>query len=55
MNSLSLLNLFPWLKENQVAHEYKLKASENGQHDRKAQLEELSLALGWGNFFTSFF
>ncbi|KAL1279898.1 hypothetical protein QQF64_014498 [Cirrhinus molitorella] len=32
--------------ENQVAHEYKLKATENGQTDRKAQLEELSLALG---------
>ncbi|XP_016377139.1 roquin-1-like [Sinocyclocheilus rhinocerous] len=32
--------------ENQVAHEYKLKATENGQPDRKAQLEELSLALG---------
>ncbi|XP_051722730.1 roquin-1 isoform X4 [Ctenopharyngodon idella] len=32
--------------ENQVAHEYKLKATENGQPDHKAQLEELSLALG---------
>ncbi|XP_009295592.1 roquin-1 isoform X3 [Danio rerio] len=32
--------------ENQVAHEYKLKAIENGQPDHKAQLEELSLALG---------
>ncbi|XP_042573833.1 roquin-1 isoform X2 [Cyprinus carpio] len=32
--------------ENQVAHEYKLKATENGQPDRKVQLEELSLALG---------
>uniref|UniRef100_A0A8C1PU55 RING-type E3 ubiquitin transferase n=1 Tax=Cyprinus carpio TaxID=7962 RepID=A0A8C1PU55_CYPCA len=32
--------------ESQVAHEYKLKATENGQSDHKAQLEELSLALG---------
>ncbi|XP_030631278.1 roquin-1 isoform X2 [Chanos chanos] len=34
--------------ENQVAHEaqYKLKATENGQPDHKAQLEELSLSLG---------
>ncbi|KAK1786727.1 hypothetical protein P4O66_017116 [Electrophorus voltai] len=34
--------------ENQVAHEvqYKLKSTENGQVDHKAQLEELSLALG---------
>ncbi|XP_051557506.1 roquin-1 isoform X2 [Myxocyprinus asiaticus] len=32
--------------ENQVTHEYKLKATENGQPDHKAQLEELSLALG---------
>ncbi|XP_065125243.1 roquin-1 [Paramisgurnus dabryanus] len=32
--------------ENQVAHEYKMKATENGQPDHKAQLEELSLALG---------
>ncbi|XP_067310362.1 roquin-1 isoform X2 [Pseudorasbora parva] len=32
--------------ENQVAHEYKLKPTENGQPDHKAQLEELSLALG---------
>lgn len=34
--------------ENQVVHEvqYKLKATENGQPDHKAQLEELSLALG---------
>ena len=39
----------PWVlssQENQVAHEYKLKAGENGQQDHKAQLEELSLALG---------
>lgn len=36
------------LQENQVAQEaqYKLKAAENGQSDHKAQLEELSLALG---------
>lgn len=47
MNRMSSLNLFLWLKENQVAHEYKLKATENGQPDHKAQLEELSLALGW--------
>ncbi|XP_017327868.1 roquin-1 isoform X1 [Ictalurus punctatus] len=34
--------------ENQVAQEvqYKLKATENGQIDHKAQLEELSLSLG---------
>ncbi|KAI5103852.1 roquin, partial [Silurus meridionalis] len=34
--------------ENQVTQEvqYKLKATENGQSDHKAQLEELSLALG---------
>ncbi|KAL2097973.1 hypothetical protein ACEWY4_007180 [Coilia grayii] len=32
--------------ESQVAHEYKLKASENGQPDHKAQLEELTIALG---------
>ncbi|XP_060729841.1 roquin-1 isoform X1 [Tachysurus vachellii] len=34
--------------ENHVAQEvqYKLKATENGQSDHKAQLEELSLALG---------
>lgn len=40
------LRLCPQLQENQVAHEYKLKATENGQPDHKAQLEELSLALG---------
>lgn len=36
------------LQENQAAQEvqYKLKATENGQCDHKAQLEELSLALG---------
>lgn len=36
------------LQENQVAQEvqYKLKATENGQIDHKAQLEELSLSLG---------
>lgn len=43
-------------QENQVPHDvqqYKIKPAENGQPEHKTQLEEISLALGWVNTYST--